>query len=428
MADDITQVQEAIVNADKAGDGEAVRQLAAHLETLQAPTLASQSPFDPTITERGDIIYPYGTDPATGEEVLAWPQMFKSFYEGAMIPGRAMQGEQISQEEIERGAMAANIGGSRLIGGMRPKLRTKAASEIKKDASALYKKVENTPTMVQANTYDNMLTSLAGKLEENAIITSGYPKVHNAIRDMIKYKGKEMPTKRLMAHLKVLKKAVSPEEKYAADMVSRHIKEYLVKHGDDSVAGDLAVLKQADTLWAQGSTAKLFENALEKAKHTRSGFENGLRTEFGKILRQNIDGKLKTPLSPQVVTALEKVVDGTIPANNLRRVGKFGPGIGAQTNGLMTMLLTMSGGGALMAGNPLVAAGVAGLAAAGKASQVGATQLTKGAAKEVLAAQAGRVPTGGHQVVGGPSRAKALVSPLIESTQPPGLLSDKQWY
>lgn len=246
----------------------------------------------------------------------------------------------------------------------------------------------------------------------------------SVLRDMKRYKGSDMPMKRLMAHLRVLNKDVAPDEARVAGMVSDYIKKYVVDKGGPDAAGDMALLNQADTLWAKGSSTQEFQNAIERAGHAKSGFENGLRDEFKKILTKEINGKIYLP--PEVKAAVTKVVDGTIPANVLRKVGKFGPGIGQQTNGLMAMLLAMSGGGAYAMGSPAMAAGVAGLAAAGTGAQLGARAMTRGAAQSALGKQAGMTATGQHALAPSPP---VMAAPRVMGTQmkegPKGLLYDE---
>jgi hypothetical protein len=146
----------------------------------------------------------------------------------------------------------------------------------------------------------------------------------------------------------------------------------------DAKSGDVAGLgddwKEARRLWKQFRNSEKLQTAIANAGDAASGFENGLRVEFRKLLRDK-----KSNLSDAEKQVIREVVRGSTVGNVLRQVAGWGGGRGQQRN-LLNMTTGMAGGfaaGNAVAGLPggIVGAGaVAGLGRlAGRASE-GATE------------------------------------------------------
>jgi len=380
-------------------------------------TIQDVSPFDQNIVNRGDVFYPFGTEKDTGKEVLAWPHAVKNIVEGAMMPGHLLSGGTVTPDEMMTGAMAITPGGRGIV---QSKMRPKTSKEVKAPATKLYGEVEQSPAILAPKDSLDLLTGLEAMLRDESILLSGYPKVRTILQDLKRYKGSEIPMKRLMAHLRVLNKDVGKDEARVAGIVSDYIKEHFAKNTVPEAIDDFAKLKQADTLWAKGKTLKLMENSIEKAKHAPVGFESGLRNEFRKILNKVIDEKLYVPAD--VKKAIELVVDGSASTAVLRKIGKLGPGIGNQTNMLVTGLLGGAGVTGMATGNPAIAAAAAATSVAGAAAQQGARKATISAAQDTLAKQGGLTPTGQHRVPIAPTNAlPKMLSPQMGGGEyPPG--------
>lgn len=128
-------------------------------------------------------------------------------------------------------------------------------------------------------------------------------------------------------------------------------------------------LSDANQAWSQFKKSQLLDDAMERGSRAASGVENGIRIEFNKILN---NPKLRRGLSPEQVAAMEQVVEGTIPGNILRRVGKFSPGTGRQGSALISTLgggLGAAGTGALTGSTLLGAAGAVAVPAVGYGAQ-----------------------------------------------------------
>ena len=112
-----------------------------------------------------------------------------------------------------------------------------------------------------------------------------------------------------------------------------------------TVGGDMAKinvgrqLKIGDNLWSRAKKGELFAKAMEEAENTASGFENGLRIEFNKILKSKKQSKYFNNAEKAVMRDLVK---GDTAQNFAKLIGKFGVSEGRATNVLMGLL----GGGA----------------------------------------------------------------------------------
>lgn len=93
--------------------------------------------------------------------------------------------------------------------------------------------------------------------------------------------------------------------------------------------------RDAQDLWGRGRKSETIQDAIEEAGKTASGFENGLRIEFRKILRKNSTSKRFFSKEEQAV--MQKVIDGSKGANLARFLGKFSPFEGQSTRALTTL-------------------------------------------------------------------------------------------
>lgn len=91
------------------------------------------------------------------------------------------------------------------------------------------------------------------------------------------------------------------------------------------------VVKEARDMWGQLRRSELIEKAIAKAPNAASGFENGLRIEFRKILN---NPKLLRGFNEQEIAAIKAVAQGSKMGNLMRQIGRIGIGLSGQSNGL----------------------------------------------------------------------------------------------
>jgi hypothetical protein len=161
--------------------------------------------------------------------------------------------------------------------------------------------------------------------------------------------------------------------------------------------------------------------AMETAKDAASGYENGLRIEFRKLIK---DQKFFRGLTDGEQAAIRAVVRGTPVGNTLKRVSRLSFGHGAQTNVLGGMV--GSGLGAA-AGNAV--AGPIG-AAAGAALTAGAGHLAGNLseqATESLARRAGAITAGGGVMLPAPVQYPMVSNALTRAPAPAGVAGVNWW-
>lgn len=140
--------------------------------------------------------------------------------------------------------------------------------------------------------------------------------------------------------------------------------DYLQKLAPDDVmagnaSGYIDDLAQANRLWGRMKKSEILDQAFEAAQNQGSGFENGLRIQFRRILNK---GDLRRKFSPDEIEVMQQVVRGTTVSNILKKVGKFGAGEGQQSNALLHYLGIIGGaqyGGPLGAVVPSVVGNMA---------------------------------------------------------------------
>lgn len=97
---------------------------------------------------------------------------------------------------------------------------------------------------------------------------------------------------------------------------------------DPALGGQIG---QAREMWSRLRKSELIDAAIEKAKNQASGFENGLRIEFRRILNSP---KMARGFSDAERKAMKAVVDGTTFGNIMKKVGVMGLSAGKGGTGL----------------------------------------------------------------------------------------------
>lgn len=154
--------------------------------------------------------------------------------------------------------------------------------------------------------------------------------------------------------------------------------------------------------WHVAKKASIIEDAMYRAQNQASGYENGLRVQFRSILN---NPRQRQAFTPEELAQIEQVVNGSLPANALRLVGRFGFSGGSNSNALGGAVGAF-GGAAL--GDPT--GGLATLLVTSGA-RAGAENLTGSAAERILSG-----------VVGGPApptAKEAVFRALTNANQNP---------
>ncbi len=136
----------------------------------------------------------------------------------------------------------------------------------------------------------------------------------------------------------------------------------------------VGLIKDARALWSRKAKGSIIEGAFQNAADAKSGLENGLRSEFGKLLKSP-----KYNWTPDERAAIRQVVRGGVKANALRFLGTFGYSPD-QARSFLGTVIGAGAGGALGGGIGAVA-----LPAVGTAARFASRSLAKSRANNVSA-------------------------------------------
>ena len=208
----------------------------------------------------------------------------------------------------------------------------------------------------------------------------------------------------------------------SADGAERRIGTIMLKAFDDFVEPLAPQFKEANALYSRAMKGRVIEEAVDLAgnragQFTGSGFENALHTEFRRLNRDIIKGRLKG-LTADQISAIKKVAEGGPVENVLRGIGKAAPTgiVSAGIGGGMPFLVGNSLGGpavgGLLSGGTMLAGGLGRKAAT--VMQRGNADIVAGLMRSATGAapQLSNVPQSGMGLLG-------AVAPTVEYMRRP---------
>lgn len=265
-----------------------------------------------------------------------------------------------------------------------------AAADLKSAASSLFQQVDQAGVTVEPQAFSQFVVDLARKAQADRINPKLDPKAYAAFEELGGLMGEvangrpltlsELHNMRQIAQ----RAAVSSEGRDAmfANRIVEALDDFVTKPGATTTANGPAtgnMLMEAISTWGRARRVGLVEEAIAKAQNTASGLENGLRIEFRKLLNNKRTAGLFTPTER---AEMEKVVRGTVGANLMKLLGKFGFGAGNASNMLGGTIGSGIGatiGAPLGPAGSLIGAGIAGGGAS--LARKGAEKLTERAAE-----------------------------------------------
>lgn len=268
-----------------------------------------------------------------------------------------------------------------------------AADELKTAASALFQNSKAANAGVSAPKFQQFAVNLAQKAASADIDPTLDGQAVDALRKMLQMAQESGQTGGItFAKLHNLRQI-------AQDVVIEAKKNRTKQFANEIVDGLdnlISTLKPADmyganagqagnqllegiSTWSRAKKVGLIEEAIYKAQNVASGFENGIRIEFRKLLQ---NPKIRKQFSATEIAEIERVVRGTPGANLLKLIGKFGFGSGNSSNMLGGTIGTTIGGSLGGAFGPVGTIAGAALAGGGASlARQGAEKLTEKAAE-----------------------------------------------
>lgn len=378
---------------------------------IQAPMSEFQPPKSrpPTLQERSKQVYGFedlkerGTllpvgETQGGDFTVATPQFLKDMLESALLPGHVTKGGSYTPEDATRFTLDWLAPATAKAWPDMPqamtarRLRDVAPSTEQLKAKALTSKVAASGSGVVVN--PQAQNRLIARLVEVADAEDVTPGLHDATVSVLKKlgtkAGKSPTVEQLIRQRQLLQDAAgkgSPADKRIVSMMIDELDDFidnlkpsdLVSGNADDLGKNLGEFRR---LWTRAKKSEAIEDAIEAASRTASGFENGIRNEFRKILN---NPKRARGFSQEEKKLMERIILGK-GANLYKLLGKLGFGLAG--NRYLGGMVGTAAGGAV--GGPLGAAGVP-MLGAGAASAAEAATL-RNALTARAAVATGRVP------------------------------------
>lgn len=249
--------------------------------------------------------------------------------------------------------------------------------ELKGASRQIFDEIDNLGVTLKPDAISGVSARLRSSLEDSGLDAVNTPKAFRAMRRLEDLVG-EQPTLKQIDQIRETAQAAAGDtlnrkEAALGTQLINGIDEFLDDLQPGQFSGRAEGLggkyKQARELWGRARRSELIEDAFIDAEDQASGFENGIRIAFRKILRSK---KQRRFFSQDEISEMRKVVSGTKGANIAKLVGKLGISEGQATNFL---------GGSIGAFSGATVFGPAGaviVPAIGQTSKQLAQRLTKG--------------------------------------------------
>ena len=343
--------------------------------TLEPRTQEAQE----NIQAIGEMIAPVGALLTGAEDVLG-----EATLEATGSPGAAAIAATIPTALLELGGAAVFKGVSKLKTGRELskaiERSTPSVDELFEASRTVFREIDD----IGATVKPEALESITKGIERAARGSGGRPRttpatfgVIDEFKDIVET-GQAIQVDELMELRTVannVAKTIDPAQKAPAVAVIDEIDTFLDRAGTKALnipEGAPNIGKEyraARQIWGRARRGELLEEAFVKARDTASGFENGLRIEFRKLLKNKRQSKF---FNADEKKAMKAVSEGTRPANLAKLIGRLGFSEGQAIN-IVNPLIGGAAGAALFGAPGGVAVPII-----GQVSKQLAQRLTKG--------------------------------------------------
>lgn len=285
---------------------------------------------------------------------------------------------------------------------------------LKSASRAIYKEIDDSGARIKPKSINNLISTIEKETRKSGLDPRVTKRAAGALEAIRKMRGSDQPITELMVQKNIAHKVASSDdagEKMLGNIMIEEIDSFLDSLSQRDLARGSAEtgrkVKAASKLWGRAKRADEITNAIKAGGDAASGLENGIRIEFGKILRSKKRNKY---FSKPEIAAMRDVVKGDFKTNMAKLVGRFGFSEGRATN-----VLTSLGGVGLgsVAGGPV---GAIAIPAVGIAAKSLAQRLTKNKAKFTQAMT--RAGTDANKI------AKAYLTSVPKAKRNPSDLAD----
>lgn len=273
-----------------------------------------------------------------------------------------------------------------------------AAEDLKNVSRQIYTELDQSGVAIKPSAYRKAVGTIKEAARKQGLSARTTPRAAGLIEDLEEVVG-TAPTLTEIDDLRTVAGGVAASldrtEAAIGSRVVQEIDDFLDGISQDSlISGTIDAtqvapkFKAARNLWGRARKSELINQTIEKATRRASGFENGLRIEFDKILNNR---KLVRFFNEGEKSAMRDLVKGDRAQNFAKLLGRFGFGEGRATNVV---------GGVLGSFVGTAAAGTSGFltaVAVGSAARKVAQKLTKNKADFIEAIT--RAGSDGEEIV-----------------------------
>lgn len=222
-----------------------------------------------------------------------------------------------------------------------------SAADLKASSRQMFQAVDQAGVTVDTNKFSGLVQQLVAQAKKDRINPNLDPKATAAYQEMIaalddvQKNGAALTISDMHTLRQIAQKAAMSAEGRDAMFANRIVdgidnfitapgNTVLPKNqiGNGSAAGGNELL-QAISTWGRARRVGMIEEATYKAQNAASGFENGLRTEFRKLLQ---NPKTRAQFNKAEIQAIEAVANGTPMSNVTRLLGQLGFDFGSGRN------------------------------------------------------------------------------------------------
>jgi hypothetical protein len=211
---------------------------------------------------------------------------------------------------------------------------------IKETSRAIYKELDDSGVMVKPEAFNNLVDDIEISLKKAKF----KPRLAKNTDDVLREFKSELNKAQSLSDIDSLRQqaqgvlgiSATANDKRLIGVITDTIDDFLKEANPDNfIKGKIPPseimpkYKAAQELWGRAKRSELIEEAFERAGTAKSGFENGLRDAFKRILRNKKQLKF---FKPKEIESMKSVVQGTTPANLAKLVGRFGFSEGLATN------------------------------------------------------------------------------------------------
>lgn len=259
---------------------------------------------------------------------------------------------------------------------------------LRDTADALFRRAEQRGVEVSGTSFGNFSKMLTGALTKEGIDPTLHPGATAALKRMVGASDEPVTFQNLQTLRRVARAAErdfnNPDQQRLAGKMVDALDGFIDNLTPQSLTmasgrGTKAAakeLREARAVWSRLRKTEALEEAINVGEMAKSGVENGIRSEFLKILKSK---KLRKGFNKDELALIRDVAVGTPLRNILVRLSKFGYGLDQQTNMFMGNASTGGGAavGALLGGAPGAVIGAVTPGIVGAAAGVGARSMVR---------------------------------------------------